>query len=144
MSTDSPDQMPDLASPAAYRHWTECEIRYADLDTLGHVNNVASLVFCENAGVRFFTDAGQPVDADLGWMTVRVELEYRAQLHYPGSVRVGTLARKVGRSSCHTAHGLFHQGTCVGTCERIMVLVDRTANRSVAIPPDLRERLLQL
>lgn len=142
MSPDSPAPEPDLSDPASFRHWTECEIRYADLDTLGHVNNVAFLVFCENAGVRFFTDAGQPVDSDLGWMTVKLELAYRAQMHYPGSVRVGTLAKKIGRSSCLTTHGLFHDGTCVATCERVMVLVDRTSNRSVAIPPDLRARLL--
>jgi len=135
---------PDARAAERYRHWVEISLRYADLDTLGHVNNVAYLSFVETAGVRFLEQAGQIVDGDLGWVTARVELDYLAEARFPGAVRVGSRATDVGRTSCRMTHGLFKDGQPVATCRRVMVLVDRRASRPAPIVEPLRGRLLSL
>jgi acyl-CoA thioester hydrolase len=44
---------PDLTTRGAYPHWRTDVIRFADLDPLGHVNNVAYLTYIESGRVMF-------------------------------------------------------------------------------------------
>ena len=135
---------PEARAVERYRHFIDISLRYADLDTLGHINNVAYLSFVETAGVNFLEQAGQAVDGDLGWVTARVELDYLAEARFPGAVRVGSRALEVGRTSCRMVHGLFKDGTVVATCRRVMVLMDRRAGRPAPIGEALRSNLLAL
>jgi acyl-CoA thioester hydrolase len=41
-------EIPDAMDPASYRFWVTEHIRFADLDLLGHVNNVAFTVYAES------------------------------------------------------------------------------------------------
>ena len=98
---------PDLLRRDAYPHWRTDVIRFADLDPLGHVNNVAYLTFVESGRVMFFSDLGRSVDrADFTWMTVRLELNYLQQLSLPGTdspcaahaVNLARISSRMGRA----------------------------------------------
>ncbi len=49
-----------LADPATHTLWRQDIIRFADLDILGHVNNVAYMVFFETGRVAFLEQLGMP------------------------------------------------------------------------------------
>jgi acyl-CoA thioester hydrolase len=81
------------------------EVRFADLDSQGHLNNVAFLVFFESARVAYVRsvfpghDPGQA--AEFGFMVVEVKITYRSPGQY--GERIETLLRPttIGRSSFH-------------------------------------------
>ena len=127
---------------AAYRHWRRDVIRFADLDTLGHVNNVAYATFLETGRVGFFVDLGVPVDgAERLWMAVRLEIDYRRQLSLPGAVDIGSGVLDIGRTSVRLAHGIFAGDACAASGECVMVMVERATGRPRPIPDDVRARL---
>ena len=47
-----------LNAPDGYRHSIPMEIRFADIDSLGHVNNAAYLTYMEQARLRYVRDVG--------------------------------------------------------------------------------------
>ncbi len=130
----------DLAEAAPYRHWKDHVLRFADLDPAGHVNNVAYAEIFEAGRVAFGIDAGSRTLAPgTTTMVVRMTIDYRAQLHFPGTVRVGTRVLGFGRSSCRLVQALFADGRCVATSDAVSVLVDLETNRSTPMPDALRQ-----
>jgi acyl-CoA thioester hydrolase len=76
---------------------------------------------------------------------VRLEINYLRELHWPGTVEIGTAVAEIGRSSFVFSHALFRpDGQCVATGRVTMVLIDRETRHSRPLPPDLIERLDQL
>src|ERR1019366_7594021 len=62
------------------------EVRFADLDAMGHLNNVTFLAFFENARVAYVRDAIPDHDpgqyADFGFMVVETKIAYRSAGRY--------------------------------------------------------------
>ncbi len=134
----------DLTDPGVYGHWTRDIIRFADLDPLNHVNNVAFSTFFESGRVKYLADNGPSVDDKKnGWMAVRLCIDFLGQLNYPGSVDIGSRTMRLGRSSLVVGSALFEDGRCAATAECVMVLVDRATNSSTEIPSELRRVLLE-
>jgi acyl-CoA thioester hydrolase len=76
---------------------------------------------------------------------VRLEVNYMRELHYPGTVEIGSAVAEIGRSSYVFAHALFRgDGECAATGLVTMVLIDRETRRSRPLPPELIGRLKAL
>jgi acyl-CoA thioester hydrolase len=139
--TDEQDDIVDLTSADIYTHWINETIRFADLDTLGHVNNVAFSTYFESGRVRFLRDQGIPVDAqEFVWMAVKLCIEFKAQMNWPGNVDIGSTIIKMGHTSMVIGAGLFIDGKCTATSECVMVYVDPGTSKSIEIPDHLRQQ----
>jgi len=137
------DAVADLTSVDTYKHWVRDSFRFADLDTLGHINNIAFSTFYESGRVRFFADHNSPVDSkELVWMAVKMTVEFKAQMNWPGAVDIGTRVISIGRTSMIMAAGLFVDGNCTSTSECVMVFVDPKTSRPREIPDDIRRVFL--
>ena len=67
------------------RHTYRCPLRWADMDLLGHINNVAYVDYLQEARLAFFAQAGARIltpgdGATEGLIVVRTELRYVASL----------------------------------------------------------------
>ena len=50
----------DLIGP--FSHRVTIEVRFADTDAMGHVNNAKYLTYCEIARIKYWTDVtGEPI-----------------------------------------------------------------------------------
>ncbi len=122
------------------------EIRFADLDAMGHLNNVAFLVFFESARVAYVCDAVPAHDpgqaSDFGFMVVEVKISYRS----PGrhGEQIDTLLRPstLGRTSFGCEFEMRVGERLLADGYAVMVTYDHAAGRSIPIPAPLRERLL--
>lgn len=133
---------PDLSDPGLYKHWYEETIRFGDQDSLGHVNNASIATYCESARLDFSHALGHKTGrADITWVLARLTIDYRAELHYPGTVRIGTAVGRLGTSSCTLVEGLFVGKTCVATSKATVVMIGVASRKSVPIPLALRRRL---
>jgi acyl-CoA thioester hydrolase len=136
---------PDLTQRSSFTIWHTEVLRFGDVDRQNHVNNVAFATFCEGGRVRFFDTVVRPI---IGWddlfALVKVTIEYRKEMHYPGEVEVGTRLMRLGRSSVTFGQGLFNEGRCVATAEAVVVLMDAASRRSKPFPPPAAVALRRL
>ena len=113
---------PERTQRHHYPVWLEVQTRFGDLDSLGHMNNVAIAQLYEEARVRFGATLVRRSDNALHRMLlVAFNINYLAETHYPEPVEVGTGVARIGRSSYVLAHALYQAGRCVGLADATMV-----------------------
>jgi acyl-CoA thioester hydrolase len=120
-------------------------IRFADIDRQGHVNNAVFATYLETSrvGLIYDPDHGLQVEGATS-VLARLEIDFIRELHWPGTVELGTAVAEIGRSSYVFTQGIFHEGACAGTGRATLVLIDRQTRRSRPLPPELVERLQRL
>lgn len=126
-----------LRAAEAYPHHSFAEIRYADLDRQGHVNNAVFATYSEIGRVAFMYDPARPLASkDTSFVIARLLIDFRSELLWPGTVDIGTGVLKVGRSSFTLAQGIFSKGALAATMEATIVMIDKQTRRSTPLPPD--------
>lgn len=130
----------DLRDPASFPYWSRDNIRFSDLDRVGHVNNVAFAVYAETGRVEMLETLypGSTAGSGVGWVIVRLVVEFVGQAHYPGRVDIGTRVSRLGNSSCTLVQGLFDGTRCIGTSEAVCVWCDTRSGSALPLPDDLR------
>ena len=95
--------------PGDFAHRLEIDVRFADTDAMGHVNNARYLTYCEIARVGYWTDVtGEPFAAGHGR---REHDPGRGPDHLPRTgvprreLAVETRATRIGRTSFTLEHG---------------------------------------
>lgn len=126
--------------PAFYRFWVDEQVRYADLDPQGHVNNNSYGIYFETVRIALLTQLypnfwEQPVTVVLK----AIGIEYHAELHYPAQIRLGARLLHVGNTSFTGALSVFHGDTCCATARSTVVALDRATRKPTAVPEVLRQ-----
>jgi acyl-CoA thioester hydrolase len=132
---------PPAVLRASYAIWASDTLRYGDTDRQGHVNNAVFATFCESGRVSFLYDEKLNLRGDAEFAIVRLELDFRAELYYPGTVDIGTRVLAIGRSSFRIGQGIFAGERCAATAECVMVLLDPKTHRAKPLTPHLRRWL---
>jgi acyl-CoA thioester hydrolase len=140
MSPSTPAPAIDLRERSVFATWTIDTIRYRDLDPNGHVNNGAINMFFEDGRVHFrdvrMTALGDAILT--GFAVARFTATYLAPLRYPGTVDIGTVVTRIGRSSFALGQGIFSGERCIATAEVVSVYFDPATGASVPLPDALR------
>jgi acyl-CoA thioester hydrolase len=119
--------------------WIEEVIRFRDTDMNGHVNNSIFAVFAESGRVHYFRARVKPTHGtDTFYVVARLAIEFRAELHYPGRVRIGTWLSRLGRTSLGVAQVIVAQGGIVAETDAVCVLMDRASRRPEPFPDATR------
>jgi acyl-CoA thioester hydrolase len=140
-ASEKPEPSP-ATERAAYPHWTFDKLRLGDTDRQGHVNNAVFATFAETGRIELFRDMTATLWRDgLNFVVVRVEIDYRAELHWPGQVDIGTRIVAVGRTSFRLEHGIFVGEKCVSTAISVMVTIDANTRRPTPLPAPLKNWL---
>lgn len=127
----------------------EQQIRWGDLDALGHVNNTVFFQFCESARIAYFTAIGlerfqtKPTD---GPGMVSGSLNFRRQLRYPGRVIVSARTTRIGTKSYTLAYVIrdVESGEVAADGESVCVWVDYAAGRAMALPEEMVARIREI
>jgi acyl-CoA thioester hydrolase len=108
--------------------------RFRDLDTLGHLNNVAIGSFYEE-GRAELNRVCFPVEMRrkhaMRMLIADVHIQYLREAHYPGDLIVGSGVGHIGRTSYRIDLALFQNGDCVGVCETVLVNTDGQQNAPI-------------
>jgi acyl-CoA thioester hydrolase len=123
--------------------WYEERLRYGDLDALGHVNNAVYSTFSESGRIAFLRDRLiAPQEGGHAFVVARLSIDFVAELHYPGTVRIATRVSRMGRSSITFRQVMLAGGSLVARAESTCVLIDRDTRRSTPFPDAMREGLI--
>ena len=122
------------------------EVRFADVDAMGHLNNVVFLVFFESARVAYVLDAipgHDPArDDDFGFMVVETKITYRSPGRYGEAIETLLRPGTIGRTSFRCDFEMRVGKRVLADGYAVLVTFDRAAQRPSEIPTVLRERLL--
>jgi acyl-CoA thioester hydrolase len=123
----------------AYPSRTSADIRYSDLDRQGHVNNAVFATFSEIGRVAFLYDPERPLAPEgATFVIARLEIDFRAELHWPGRVEIGTAVAEIGNSSFRLVQSLFSAGQPVASAAAVLVMMDSATRRAMVLPPQSR------
>jgi len=124
--------------PAAYPFTIDVPTRWADLDMLGHINNVSMAGLFEEGRGKFNRSLKLGRGGEgVRWLIVAVELAYLAESHYPHDVAIASGIGRVGEKSWTIVSAAFQQGVCVATCDTTLAYTD--ANGPRPLPAAFRE-----
>ncbi len=101
------------------------KLRYADTDRQGHVNNACFATFLETARVEIFYDPTQPLaDDGAEFVIAHLALDFLGEIHWPGSVVIGTAVQTIGTSSVTLEQVIFQDERCVARAQAVGVQID--------------------
>lgn len=124
------------------------QIRFSDVDSLGHVNNAFYLSYFELARMELFKISGLKINwHKTGIILARIEIDYLKPILLHDSVEITCKAGAAGNKSFELLYEIFlsnkegnRQLICKG--KSIQVCFDYELNRSVIIPEDWRKVLI--
>lgn len=130
-----------------FRFVTPIAVRFGDLDTLGHVNNVPYVSYLEEGRGRYFDEVvGVPFE-DLDTVVADLHVEYRSEITRRQSVEVAVRVPELGNSSLPMEYEIrasdpeIGETTVAATAETIQVNTDRETGDAAPIPEEWRNAI---
>lgn len=132
-----------------FKHKTPVEIRFADIDAFGHVNNAVYLTYVEQARVRYF-------DAIVGWqydltaqgiILAKAEIDYILPVHFKEEIIVKTRCSRLGNKSFDLEYQLVryleNKEILVADACTVMVAFDYNEKKSIPLPLAWKDAILK-
>ncbi|NQZ01721.1 MAG: acyl-CoA thioesterase [Bdellovibrionales bacterium] len=118
------------------------KIRYADTDRQGHVNNAQFSTFIETGRVEalYNTEFGI-LKNGFSFVIASLNLDFQAELRWPGTVEIGTGVTRIGTSSITLKQYLYQNDLCVATAETVIVHVDNETTKGSPLSNSAKEQL---
>ena len=114
------------------------DIDWADVDAMGHVNNLAILRYVQSARIALCDRLGvMPVRVSprIGPIVAHIEIEYRHPLFYPGAVTVTSRLAAAGHTSFTAEHTIFDEAGHEIAFEReVLVYYDYQKGEKLPLP----------
>ncbi len=138
-------------------HRFAVQVRFADTDALGHVNNASYASWTESARLDFLASLEReratglrpppgldPIRKDEsapGLILARLELDFRRQVRFGEAVEVLSDVSRVGGRSFTLRQRILADGTLAAEGAAVVVVFDYREQATRAMPPGLRETL---
>jgi acyl-CoA thioester hydrolase len=117
-------------------------VRFADLDPNHHVNNAVYATYFETGRVTLMKDRSYGLMPDgVAWIMVRLDIHFRAELRWPGTIEMGLGVVKFGRTSVTFDQVVFSEGKCVASAQSVSVLLDEATRKPTPLTPDILANL---
>jgi acyl-CoA thioester hydrolase len=138
-ATVRPDSTPRLED---FPYRLSDNVRFADLDPNQHVNNAVYASYFETGRVTLMKDRSFGLMPEgLAWMLVRLDIHFRAELRWPGTIELGLGVVKFGRTSVTFDQVVFSQGKCVASAQSVNVLIGESSRKPTPLTAGIIENL---
>lgn len=128
----------DLPSPSEFRHRVDLQVRFNDIDILGHLNNTVYFSFYDT-GKAYYLEAVQGGEMD--WQRVEsvmanVDCAFIEPVYFGTEVEIVTRCESIGKRSMTLFQMLVDKKTqrVKSVCRSVMVSIDPETKHSVPMP----------
>lgn len=130
-----------------FKHKTEIQIRFKDIDLMGHVNNANYLTYLEYARVKYFDDVA---DTEINWnenglILAKATIDYKLPISLKDKVFIYTRCSRIGTKSFELSYQIVKEekNTEIVLAEGTTVLVcyDYKNRKSIPIPEEWKKKL---
>ena len=132
-------------SLSKFKFTRDVEVRFADMDSLGHVNNAVYLTYFEQARMAYWMYVtGRSNLRDMDMILARAEVDFRSPLAHPETVEIGVGCTSIGRTSFVLDQDMHEKktGRLVAEARKVLVFYDYAVGRPKPIGEDLRRLIL--
>lgn len=123
-----------------YPYTTEVDVRFRDLDMMGHVNNAVYATYLEEARVAYYDDVLSVTVDELSFVLANLEIEYRRPIKHGEEVRIGLRTAGISDRSMTTEYLIEADGDAAATAESVQVAVDENGDPT-EVPDDWRKEI---
>ena len=124
---------------------TNIEVRFRDLDALGHVNNAVYFTYFEEGRKHFSKKVFKVEDiSDFKFIMVHVQCDFIRPIQFNDHVILQMWVKDIGSKSFSFEYRLVDssdEAMVNAAGESIQVCYDYEKNRSIEVPAKMRERL---
>lgn len=130
-----------------YKHKTPIQIRFKDIDMLGHVNNANHFTYLEYARVRYFDDiGGTKINWNVnGLILAKATLDYRLPILLHDKVFVYTKCSRMGNKSFNLSYSIIKEENgkeiVVAEASTVLVCFDYEKGASISVPEEWKKKL---
>lgn len=123
---------------------TNIQIRFNDVDQMGHVNNAVIMEYFDLGKEAFFAERGlPPEEGDFTVMIVHYDVDFKRQIHYHDKIQVETSIERFGTKSLTVLQRVVNSetGTVCVECRTVMAGYRRSTSSSEVIPDEVKQWL---
>jgi acyl-CoA thioester hydrolase len=135
--------------PGEFRFRRPIEVRFADTDAMGHVNNASYLTYCEIARAAYYEAVtGRPLPlgahgASEGMILAEATIVFRSPAYYGETITIEARVTHIGRTSFTQEFRLtapesrYGSARLVATSTSVQVMYDYLNERSTPVSAEL-------
>ncbi len=125
---------------------TNIEVRFRDLDALGHVNNAVFFTYFEEGRKNFSKKFFKVTDpSEFTFIMAHISCDYLKPVRFIDNVTLQMWVRDIGTKSFAFEYKLVHQSDksiVYATGESVQVCYDYKKNQSIVVPDEMKEKLI--
>ena len=120
---------------------TTHKLRFNDCDMGGHVNNAVYSTMFEAGRTDLMAASGLALMREpFAMVIVRIEIDYRHEMTWPGDVLVETAVARIGTKSIHMRQAITAGGALSAEAVSVLAAIDRQTRRAVVLGQEWRDR----
>lgn len=122
----------------------DIQMRFRDLDPMGHVNNAVYLSYCELARTQFYLKHQFKRNLhDIDFILAHVDIDYLSAAEWTDELQVAVWPSKVGSSSFTFSYEIQDKrsGRLIAKSTSVMVSYDYEKKQPKPIPAEFRQLL---
>ena len=126
------------------KHKIQAQIRFNDIDILGHLNNTVYFSLYDLGKARYMEDAGlkEPGAAVPCCVIADIHCSYFKPVHFGDDVFITTRCSEVGEKSFVLEQEMLgSDGEEFSRCRTVMVYLDPHTGASAPVPEELRRKI---
>ena len=126
------------------RFTTDIQMRFRDIDGMGHVNNAVYLSYVELARTQFYMHQADKRTLDeIDFILAHVEIDFESQATWGDQIQVAVWPSKIGNSSFTLSYEVKEKrsGRILARAKSVLVSYDYEKRKSKPIPDDFRSLL---
>jgi acyl-CoA thioester hydrolase len=141
--TAGPEAQGAPPAPADFVLVHPVDVRFRDIDVMGHAHHSLPLVYWEEARARYWREiAGRREVGDIDYVMGELAVRWHRRIPYPARLRAGVRVTRLGRSSFEMEYGLWDEDDALLASGRsTQVLFDYAAGRSAPLDEETRRRI---
>ncbi len=138
----------EMMELADFKHKTRIQIRFKDIDKLGHVNNANHITYLELSRVNYLNDVfKQLIDwSKEGIILARIEVDFKSPIYLEDEVWVYSRVSKIGNSSYDMEYVIVRivEGVSKIAAEgkSVQVCFNYETNKAMKMPEEWKEYML--
>jgi acyl-CoA thioester hydrolase len=132
-----------MAEGAAFRFHHAVDVRFRDLDSMGHAHHSLALIYVEEARAAYWRDVAgrQGIDA-IDYVLAEVTVRYHRRITFPDRLDVALRVSRLGGKSFTMEYEVRSaDGSLLASATTTQVAYDYAAGASKPLDPAVRARI---
>lgn len=133
----------------SFKHKTDIQIRFKDIDQLGHVNNANHITYFETSRVNYFKDVfkNETNWKETGLILAHTEITYKNPIFLEDTISCYTKVSKIGNKSFDMENLIVKtsnsQDIIVAYGKSVLVCLNYLSKETIPIPKEWIQKIKQ-